>query len=143
MKTCSIDGCVGKHKGYGFCDKHYQRFKKYGDADVCFQKKSCSVVLCTDTYYGKGYCNKHYLRMKYHSDLNHVRSPKYKNPEDAYNGEVIRTSDNECWGWIGKLHDYGYGALRYKPQKLTAHRFSYVYHIVWYVIQYIILYYIH
>lgn len=28
-RKCSI--CDGKHKGLGYCDKHYQRFKKYGD----------------------------------------------------------------------------------------------------------------
>ena len=28
-RKCTI--CNGKHKGLGFCDKHYQRFKKYGD----------------------------------------------------------------------------------------------------------------
>ena len=28
-RKCSI--CDGKHIGLGYCDKHYQRFKKYGD----------------------------------------------------------------------------------------------------------------
>lgn len=28
-RKCSI--CGDKHKGLGYCDKHYQRFKKYGD----------------------------------------------------------------------------------------------------------------
>lgn len=28
-RKCSI--CENKHKGLGFCDKHYQRFKKFGD----------------------------------------------------------------------------------------------------------------
>lgn len=29
--ACTIDGCGGKHKGHGLCDKHLQRFRKYGD----------------------------------------------------------------------------------------------------------------
>ena len=29
FKTCTI--CGKKVKGYGFCEKHYQRFKKYGN----------------------------------------------------------------------------------------------------------------
>lgn len=29
--VCMI--CGGKHKGLGYCEKHYQRFKKYGDAN--------------------------------------------------------------------------------------------------------------
>lgn len=27
---CKVDGCDRPVKGYGYCDKHYQRFKKYG-----------------------------------------------------------------------------------------------------------------
>jgi hypothetical protein len=32
MKVCSINGCNKKHKGLGFCYKHYVRFKKNGTA---------------------------------------------------------------------------------------------------------------
>ena len=28
-KSCVI--CGGRHKGHGYCDKHYQRWKKWGD----------------------------------------------------------------------------------------------------------------
>ena len=31
MKNCTIIGCDLKHMGVGFCQKHYQRFKKHGD----------------------------------------------------------------------------------------------------------------
>lgn len=30
MKTCSVEGCNGKHVAKGYCDKHYRQFKKYG-----------------------------------------------------------------------------------------------------------------
>lgn len=30
-KECSIVGCNKKYKGLGYCDKHYQRFKKWGN----------------------------------------------------------------------------------------------------------------
>lgn len=30
-KRCSINGCNNKVKGHGYCDKHYQRFKRYGN----------------------------------------------------------------------------------------------------------------
>lgn len=29
--TCSIEGCGGRVEAKGYCAKHYQRFKKYGD----------------------------------------------------------------------------------------------------------------
>lgn len=31
MKICSIEDCKDKHFGIGFCNKHYKRFKKYGN----------------------------------------------------------------------------------------------------------------
>jgi hypothetical protein len=31
IKTCSVENCDRPVKGHGYCDKHYQRWKKYGD----------------------------------------------------------------------------------------------------------------
>jgi hypothetical protein len=28
---CTVEGCATKVKGHGFCDKHYQRWRKHGD----------------------------------------------------------------------------------------------------------------
>ena len=30
MKICKVEGCNGKHKALGYCDKHYQQHRKYG-----------------------------------------------------------------------------------------------------------------
>ena len=30
MKICSVSGCNGKHKGLGFCAKHYCQYKRHG-----------------------------------------------------------------------------------------------------------------
>lgn len=30
MKTCKVEGCNGKHLAKGYCSKHYQQMKKYG-----------------------------------------------------------------------------------------------------------------
>lgn len=29
-KTCSVEGCNGKHKAKGYCCKHYTQFRRYG-----------------------------------------------------------------------------------------------------------------
>jgi predicted XRE-type DNA-binding protein len=31
MRFCDIDGCKNKHKAHGYCVKHYERFKRYGN----------------------------------------------------------------------------------------------------------------
>jgi len=29
-RTCSVPNCKARHKGHGYCDKHYQRWVKWG-----------------------------------------------------------------------------------------------------------------
>ena len=129
MRICNIEGCNEKHKGHGYCDKHYQRFKRHGDVTVYFKKKPCKVEGCTAIYYGKGYCSKHYQRWIDHDDVNHVRGPKFKTPIEAYLNCVIKNGDDECWGWKGAKHDFGYGVIHYKKEQLTAHRFAYSHYV--------------
>ena len=68
---CSV--CGLPQKGLGLCEKHYQRFKKWGDPTMvkdnqftplrkdCDQhpKKGCQVLDCTGKYHARGYCSKH------------------------------------------------------------------------------------
>ena len=36
---CKMDGCDGKHKGFGYCNKHYQRLRNHGSPSIvkCIQ----------------------------------------------------------------------------------------------------------
>lgn len=34
MKICSIEGCGKKHRGLGYCDMHYQRFRANGQTGL-------------------------------------------------------------------------------------------------------------
>ncbi len=73
---CKIEGCDGKHKGHGYCNKHYQRFKKNGDPYVLLSKKNkfddkCTHPGCDSHFLARGLCNKHYQRLKVHGDPNH------------------------------------------------------------------------
>lgn len=56
--------CGQPMKGLGYCDKHYQRFKKYGDplADKRPKKKRC--LKCRAMANAKGLCGKHYMQAK-------------------------------------------------------------------------------
>jgi HNH endonuclease len=31
VRTCSVEGCGRKHYGRGFCGKHYQKWREFGD----------------------------------------------------------------------------------------------------------------
>ncbi|KKM45932.1 hypothetical protein LCGC14_1560190, partial [marine sediment metagenome] len=32
MKICSVENCGKKHRGKGYCQKHYLRFKLHGNS---------------------------------------------------------------------------------------------------------------
>jgi len=69
MNKCNIEGCNGKYKGLGYCNKHYQRLKNNGDPGLVRKKSDnypsvCIVDNCKNPFLAKGFCNKHYQRFK-------------------------------------------------------------------------------
>ena len=68
QRTCSIDGCDGKHLARGLCSKHYQQLKHSGDftPHKPDPTRPCSVDGCTNYGHLKGMCEKHYHRMRRH-----------------------------------------------------------------------------
>lgn len=68
QKTCSIEGCAGKHSSRGLCRRHYSRFivspqgravaKKLG-------KKNCDTPDCPKPHFAKGHCSRHYSQLLY------------------------------------------------------------------------------
>ena len=74
MRTCSIDGCNGKHKGLGYCEKHLTRFRTHGDplATNIRKRKPCSIEGCDTLSFSRGWCQKHYRRWKNNGDPNFV-----------------------------------------------------------------------
>ncbi len=59
---CTI--CGARHKARGFCDKHYQRWEKYGDPNFAqiVTRQNCSM--CESPAIAKGVCGKHYAQAK-------------------------------------------------------------------------------
>lgn len=32
MRSCSVEGCGGRHEAHGYCEMHYRRWRRHGDA---------------------------------------------------------------------------------------------------------------
>ncbi|PTY92931.1 hypothetical protein [Heyndrickxia sporothermodurans] len=79
VKTCSVEGCHGKHIARGLCWKHYKRLKRNGDIsdpDYANKGKSCSVDGCTDDAKRGGMCIKHYQRFYKYGDPHTLKDPE-------------------------------------------------------------------
>ena len=87
---CTVDGCDNKHSAFGFCDKHYINFKKYGDPLFSERKKYelCSIEGCDRKRHALGYCTKHYVQL---GKVCKVKQIKIKiKPEKKIKEKVIR-----------------------------------------------------
>jgi hypothetical protein len=52
---------------------------------------------------------------------------KPTDPDVLFWRHVVRRGPNECWGWIGAKHPFGYGCFEHRRLKQTlAHRISYI-----------------
>jgi hypothetical protein len=66
MKICKATECNNSASSKGYCDKHYRRFKKYGNSEIVHKhvKNKCLDDECQNYAIVKGYCDKHYRRFK-------------------------------------------------------------------------------
>ena len=65
-RTCSIDGCEGKHRARGWCAFHYKRWARFGDplAVPEFRNKGKICTECDRPAVKLGMCNLHYERAR-------------------------------------------------------------------------------
>lgn len=65
MRLCEVSGCERRFYGKGFCQKHYQEWKRTGrHEEVAKQhiERKCSIEGCDNRHYGLGYCRAHHRR---------------------------------------------------------------------------------
>ena len=65
---CSIKNCIDYCIGFGYCNVHYRRFKKWGNPLIIKIKTNCIIKNCFDKHWAKGYCSRHYKSFKNHND---------------------------------------------------------------------------
>jgi hypothetical protein len=70
MKQCKVDGCENKVIARGWCNKHWQRWRIYGDPAIIKKEplpNSCGINGCDRKPHarwdGTPLCNMHYLRI--------------------------------------------------------------------------------
>lgn len=106
-RTCSVEGCEHRHFGRGYCNAHYKRWRKTGEAgspDVVLRAPTRTVVVatcvidnCGSRVHGDGLCPKHYQRARNHGDAEALRRQcgqahhQWKGPGVSYVGAHART----------------------------------------------------
>lgn len=101
-RRCSFEGCNRKHKGLGYCRKHYTRYKRTGSLflkqikRIVDATRGCVILNCTRPHWGKYYCKIHYMKI--------FRIPKSRSKEDPkmeFIMNIIRKRDNNTCKWFG------------------------------------------
>ena len=77
MGKCSVDGCCDKARKRGWCEFHYERWRKHGDPLLGVPRRNppnsqgeCSVVGCENKAVARHLCNKHFFKLQKHGDAN-------------------------------------------------------------------------
>lgn len=65
--SCSIDGCNSFVISHGLCNKHYKRWKIYGDPTYKRSRSVCRVEGCDRYCKGHGLCERHLRRARNHN----------------------------------------------------------------------------
>jgi DNA-binding XRE family transcriptional regulator len=74
-RTCTVEGCDGKHHSKGLCGMHYRRQLKYGRLHRITEKRG-KCKYCDKKSVSRNLCIKHYNRIKRHG------SPYFRNGKE-------------------------------------------------------------
>ena len=64
IRRCNLPDCNEKHCGLGYCNKHYLRFKKFGDPHQTKFIEFCTIPGCEKKHGAHGLCDMHYARVR-------------------------------------------------------------------------------
>lgn len=136
---CAALSCDRPAKKRGFCNTHYQRWRKHGtdglDEPIRVQVASiCGISGCEKRVHAHGFCSVHNHRFMRHGDplAGGSRHLVGLSEEDRFwsyvnkNGPVLREELGPCWPWIGSCNESGYGQFMTSTGRPTlAHRKAY------------------
>ena len=126
MKICKVPNCEGKVLAKGYCSKHYQQYKKYGEELAPPKQTICKVDGCEGKHKAKGYCDKHYLQYLRHGEiLERTRFNSNEIVEYESHAEIV-LYDKDCEEIARVLIDLE-DIDRCKNYKWYLNSFGYVY----------------
>lgn len=152
---CSVDDCGLFVKGYGYCNKHYMRYRKYGDPHFALSREECgkmarkinigpcSVDECDTPSRTRGMCPKHYLRWRVHGDSSVVLgNPHTKTCPSTISYSLAhehvgkakgRAADYTCEHCPAQAQDWAYNHQdpdeRYSIRDPNKHHYGHVYSV--------------
>jgi hypothetical protein len=127
-QVCKIDGCGLQSVSLVLCEKHYRRFKKYGDPLMTVRLPpktflTCTAAGCDLPHLCSGFCNKHYTRWrKYGDPLKCAFEPVADGEPFRWVNEIaIQHTSDECLIWPFAQAS-GYGQIWVDGKKFNANR---------------------
>ena len=122
-KPCSIEGCVKKAQGRGWCSKHYWHWQHYGgplEGAPPKEEVICAAD-CDKLAETKGYCIKHYTRVLRYGDPSVVK--RFQGDDRTrFELYVDRSGGPEaCHPFTGAKDSGGYGQISIKGRLRLAH----------------------
>lgn len=126
-QACSVVGCDTRARARGWCNSHYERWRKtgsVGDAPIRHfrtERERCSVVGCDRPYKAAGFCDLHWKRNDKHGNPHHVEVQTLKAGANAWKADVTyagahrrleryrgRAVGQACVDCAGPAHQWAY-----------------------------------
>lgn len=91
--TCSIPGCGRNAKAYGWCQRHYERWRASGDPGEASARRApagapCEVTGCDSQSIARGMCRKHYARWASEQIPSDVKRLKWRQSYHRHKKEI-------------------------------------------------------
>lgn len=120
--TCTFSGCENPRHARGFCQKHYLRMKRHGDAAYVPAAKVCTFEGCHRRHDAQGLCSAHRGQISRGANLRPVRVVVFGSTEERFETYIDRTGD--CWVWTGGVSSTGYAHMRHDGGTVLIHRYG-------------------
>lgn len=120
--------CENRVHGRGYCRMHYKRWQKSGDPQAARPAKGierpCAVDGCADKALVRDLCDMHYQRSRSVGGLRPGQPPRrFSSDEERFWAKVDKSTD--CWLWLARKDEKGYGIFSIKSRLIRAHRYAY------------------